>query len=62
MAVLRKQSFQLFECAGKTTLINQIVCGEHGFRIAVILNEFGEELGIEKALLQEQVCAVACWW
>lgn len=40
--------------AGKTTLINHIVCGEHGFRIAVILNEFGEELGVEKAMLQQQ--------
>ncbi|KAK9813905.1 hypothetical protein WJX73_004240 [Symbiochloris irregularis] len=43
--------------AGKTTLINHIICGEHGFRIAVILNEFGEELGIEKALMQEQESA-----
>lgn len=40
---------------GKTTLVNHIVCGEHGFRIAVILNEFGEELGIEKAMMQDQV-------
>jgi hypothetical protein len=28
--------------AGKTTLINQILTGEHGKKIAVIENEFGE--------------------
>ena len=41
--------------AGKTTLVNQIVTEEHGFRVAVILNEFGDETGIEKAGLQDEV-------
>lgn len=38
--------------AGKTTLVNHILTAPHGLRIAVILNEFGEEVGIEKALLK----------
>ena len=44
--------------AGKTTLVNQIVTEEHGFRVAVILNEFGDETGIEKAVLQDEVSGV----
>lgn len=39
--------------AGKTTLVNYILKSEHGKRIAVILNEFGEELGIEKAMINK---------
>mmetsp|Transcript_3340 Transcript_3340/g.8417 ORF Transcript_3340/g.8417 Transcript_3340/m.8417 type:complete len:549 (+) Transcript_3340:1-1647(+) len=39
--------------AGKTTLVNYILTAQHGFRIAVIMNEFGEEVGIESALVQE---------
>lgn len=39
--------------AGKTTLVNHILRSEHGKRIAVILNEFGEELGIEKAMINQ---------
>eukprot|EP00884_Botryococcus_braunii_P000018 jgi/Botrbrau1/10016/Bobra.0012s0103.1 len=38
--------------AGKTTLVNRILSAPHGLRVAVILNEFGEEVGIEKALLK----------
>ena len=41
--------------AGKTTLVNSIVTEEHGFRVAVIINEFGEDIGIEKAVLQDAV-------
>ena len=37
--------------AGKTTLLNYILTGEHGYRIAVIENEFGEELGMEATLM-----------
>ncbi|CAG8698768.1 8595_t:CDS:2 [Dentiscutata erythropus] len=36
--------------SGKTTLLNYILTKQHGKRIAVILNEFGESIGIEKAL------------
>lgn len=39
--------------AGKTTLVNYILKSHHGKRIAVILNEFGEELGIEKAMINQ---------
>lgn len=37
--------------AGKTTFLNYILTQNHGKRIAVVQNEFGEELGIERALL-----------
>ena len=43
--------------AGKTTLLNRILTEEHGQRIAVIENEFGEE-GIDNDLLfqgEEQI-------
>ncbi len=36
--------------AGKTTLLNRILTGEHGKRIAVIVNEFGE-VGIDHQLV-----------
>ena len=36
--------------AGKTTLVNRILTGDHGRRIAVIVNEFGE-VGIDHHLL-----------
>ncbi|KAI9798789.1 MAG: hypothetical protein M1833_004619 [Piccolia ochrophora] len=40
--------------AGKTTLLNYILSEEHGKRIAVILNEFGDSADIEKALTVNQ--------
>lgn len=36
--------------AGKTTLMNYILAEQHGKRIAVILNEFGEGSSIEKSM------------
>src|SRR6516162_7936949 len=36
--------------AGKTTLLNRILMSEHGGRVAVIVNEFGE-VGIDHHLL-----------
>ncbi|CAG8459983.1 3009_t:CDS:10 [Paraglomus occultum] len=36
--------------SGKTTLLNYILTEQHGKRIAVILNEFGESSGIEKPI------------
>ncbi|XP_021756980.1 COBW domain-containing protein 1-like isoform X2 [Chenopodium quinoa] len=39
--------------AGKSTLVNYIINSEHGKKIAVILNEFGEELGVERAMINE---------
>jgi hypothetical protein len=47
--------------AGKTTLVERILNAQHGYRIAVILNEIGDTHGIEKALLQDEggvLCAV----
>jgi hypothetical protein len=40
--------------AGKTTLVEHILTSQHGYRIAVILNEIGDSHGIEKALLQDE--------
>lgn len=34
--------------AGKTTLLNYILTARHGRRIAVIENEFGEQVGVER--------------
>ncbi|XP_039137276.1 LOW QUALITY PROTEIN: COBW domain-containing protein 1 [Dioscorea cayenensis subsp. rotundata] len=39
--------------AGKSTLVNYILTAEHGKKIAVILNEFGEEIGVERAMINE---------
>lgn len=39
--------------AGKSTLVNYIINAQHGKRIAVILNEFGEEIGVERAMINE---------
>ncbi|XP_010417078.1 PREDICTED: COBW domain-containing protein 1 [Camelina sativa] len=39
--------------AGKSTLVNYILNGKHGKRIAVILNEFGEEIGVERAMIND---------
>ncbi|EXK85722.1 hypothetical protein FOQG_10200 [Fusarium oxysporum f. sp. raphani 54005] len=36
--------------AGKTTLLNYILTAHHGKKIAVIMNEFGDSLDIEKSL------------
>ena len=36
--------------SGKTTLLNRILTAEHGRRVAVIVNEFGE-VGIDHHLL-----------
>lgn len=40
--------------SGKTTLVKHILTERHGHRIAVILNEFGEEAGLEAAFVQEE--------
>ncbi|KAK7927157.1 CobW/HypB/UreG- nucleotide-binding domain-containing protein [Apiospora marii] len=36
--------------AGKTTLLNYILTAQHGKKIAVIMNEFGDSIDIEKSL------------
>lgn len=33
--------------------MNYILKSQHGKRIAVILNEFGEEIGVERAMINE---------
>ncbi|KAG9442369.1 hypothetical protein H6P81_018223 [Aristolochia fimbriata] len=39
--------------SGKSTLVNYILNAQHGKKIAVILNEFGEEIGVERAMINE---------
>ena len=41
--------------AGKTTLLNRILQEEHGLRIAVIENEFGQENIDNEILVQDAV-------
>ena len=44
--------------AGKSTLVRHILTADHGFRIAVILNEFADDTSIERAIVSdEQVMA-----
>lgn len=45
--------FPGFLGAGKSTLVRHILTAQHGRRIAVIVNEFGDELGIERAIVNE---------
>eukprot|EP00879_Flechtneria_rotunda_P022113 GHRR01023331.1.p1 GENE.GHRR01023331.1~~GHRR01023331.1.p1 ORF type:complete len:224 (+),score=69.16 GHRR01023331.1:248-919(+) len=40
--------------SGKTTLVRYILQERHGYRIAVILNEYGGETGIESAFVQDE--------
>ena len=41
--------------AGKTTLVNNILRGDHGMKLAVIENEFGE-VGVDDALVRGHIC------
>ena len=43
--------------SGKTTLLRSLLGGDHGLRIAVIINEFGA-LGIDLEILRG--CDVGC--
>jgi CobW/HypB/UreG, nucleotide-binding domain len=38
--------------AGKSTLVKHILTVKHGFRIAVIMNEFGDEANVERAMVE----------
>ena len=39
--------------SGKTTLLNHILTAQHGKRIAVIENEFGDEIGVESLIAKD---------
>mmetsp|Transcript_11767 Transcript_11767/g.43698 ORF Transcript_11767/g.43698 Transcript_11767/m.43698 type:complete len:391 (-) Transcript_11767:1058-2230(-) len=39
--------------SGKTTLVNHVLTGDHGYKVAVILNEFGADIGVEKMLVTD---------
>jgi G3E family GTPase len=41
--------------AGKTTLLRHILTAEHGRRIAVVENEFGESTGVESLVAKSGV-------
>lgn len=47
--------------AGKTTLLNYILTKEHGKKIAVIQNEFGEEIKLETAMVVGEGDKVSEW-
>mmetsp|Transcript_21976 Transcript_21976/g.43198 ORF Transcript_21976/g.43198 Transcript_21976/m.43198 type:complete len:409 (+) Transcript_21976:277-1503(+) len=40
--------------AGKTTLLRGLLHGDHGRRLAIIENEFGDEKGIERLIARDQ--------
>ena len=40
--------------AGKSTLVRHILTADHGYRIAVILNEFGDDTSIERAIVSDE--------
>ena len=48
------------------TLVNRILTAKHGYRVAVIMNEYGESAGIERAIVNDakalpsRVCALLC--
>jgi G3E family GTPase len=42
--------------SGKTTLLNHILTENHGLKVAVIENEFGE-VGVDDALLKRKIVA-----
>ena len=39
--------------SGKSTLISYVLSAQHGRRIAVVVNEFGAGLGLERALVRD---------
>ena len=45
--------------AGKSTLVRHLLSSQHGLRLAVILNEFGSERGLEADLLSAGAAAAA---
>eukprot|EP00210_Caulerpa_lentillifera_P001515 g1453.t1 len=50
--------------AGKSTLINYVLTAHHGYRIAVIVNEYGDSAGIEKSIIHSSdtvQCEVTDW-
>lgn len=52
LKILCAQQCAGFLGAGKTTLVNYVVTENHGLRIAVIVNEYGDSEGIERPLVK----------
>ena len=56
MALIPTTILTGFLGAGKTTLLNRILQEPHGFKIAVIENEFGQENIDNEILVQDGTC------
>ena len=48
--------------AGKSTLVRHILTAKHGYRIAVILNEFGNDTSIERAIVNDEHVSIPALW
>ena len=48
--------------AGKTTLVHDILTGDHGLKIAVFMNEFAEEQDLERQMLSRHEVMVLLLW
>ena len=55
--------------AGKSTLVAHVLSAAHGRRVAVVVNEFGAGLGLDKLLVQDGAadrcvrgCVCVCVW
>ena len=46
--------------AGKSTLVSYVLTAQHGRRIAVVVNEFGAGLGLERALVRDADASDRC--
>ena len=57
------QSPQPLSCrAGKTTLVHNILTGDHGLKVAVFMNEFAEEQDLERQMLSRHEVMLLLRW
>jgi G3E family GTPase len=46
--------------AGKSTLVSHVLTAKHGRRVAVVVNEFGAGLGLDRLLVQDGAQGSRC--